>query len=88
MVIENSVVLEVGAIVEAKRIGEGSVIEVNAKIGKGAIVGKVRALFAFANVCILSNFDTSIARLAPFVKSSRERWFQISPSFMEMVYGG
>ena len=33
--------IEVGAIVEAKSVGEGSVIEVNAKIGKGAILGKV-----------------------------------------------
>ena len=39
--IDNGVVVEVGAVVEAKRIGEGCVIEVNAKIGKGAVVGKV-----------------------------------------------
>lgn len=32
--------VEPGAIVEARRIGEGSVIEVNSKIGKGAILGK------------------------------------------------
>lgn len=41
IVIENGVVIETGAIVEACRIGEGSVIEVNSKIGKGAILGKV-----------------------------------------------
>ena len=41
VVIENGVIVEVGATVEAKRIGEGSVIEVNARIGKGAIIGKV-----------------------------------------------
>ncbi len=39
--IENGVVVEVGAIVEAHRVGEGSVIEVNARIGRGAVLGKV-----------------------------------------------
>jgi len=33
-------VVEAGAIVEARKIGEGSVVEVNARIGKGAILGK------------------------------------------------
>lgn len=40
-VIEDYVIVEVGAIVEAKRVGEGSIIEINAKVGKGAVVGKV-----------------------------------------------
>lgn len=35
--------IEVGATVEARRVGEGSVIEVNAKVGKGAILGKARS---------------------------------------------
>lgn len=39
--IENGVVLEVGAVIEAKRVGEGCLIEVNAKIGRGAVLGKV-----------------------------------------------
>ena len=39
--IDNGVIVEVGATVEAKRIGEGCVIEVNAKIGKGVVIGKV-----------------------------------------------
>jgi dynactin-6 len=39
--IENGVVIETGAVVEARKIGEGSVVEVNARIGRGAIVGKV-----------------------------------------------
>jgi dynactin-6 len=42
VVIEDYVIIEVGAVVEAKRVGEGSVIEINAKVGKGAVVGKVR----------------------------------------------
>jgi dynactin 6 len=41
VVIEDCVVVEVGAIVEAKRVGEGTIIEINAKVGKGAIIGKV-----------------------------------------------
>lgn len=41
VVIENGVVVDVGAIVEAKRVGEGCIIEVNAKIGRGAVLGKV-----------------------------------------------
>ena len=39
--IEDCVVVEVGAIVEAKRVGEGSIIEINARVGKGAVIGKV-----------------------------------------------
>ena len=39
--IEKGVTIEVGAVVEAARVGEGSVIEVYAKVGKGAVVGKV-----------------------------------------------
>lgn len=39
--IQNGVVIEVGAVVEAKTVGEGTVIEVQAKIGKGAVLGKV-----------------------------------------------
>jgi dynactin-6 len=41
VVIGNGVVVEVGAVVEAKTVGEGTVIEVQAKIGKGAVLGKV-----------------------------------------------
>lgn len=33
--------VEVGAVVEAKRIGDGCVIEINTRIGKGAVLGKV-----------------------------------------------
>lgn len=41
VVIGDFVIIEAGAVVEAQRIGDGSLIEVNAKIGKGAILGKV-----------------------------------------------
>lgn len=37
------VVVECGAVVEAASIGEGTLIEADAKIGKGAVVGKVCA---------------------------------------------
>ncbi|PQE33554.1 transferase hexapeptide domain-containing protein [Rutstroemia sp. NJR-2017a WRK4] len=37
---ENYVVVEVGAVVEASRIGEGTIIEVNARVGRGAVLGK------------------------------------------------
>jgi dynactin 6 len=42
VIIDDYVVVEVGAIVEAKRVGEGSIIEINARVGKGAVIGKVR----------------------------------------------
>lgn len=42
VLIENGVVVEVGATVEAMSIGEGCLIEINARIGKGAVLGKVR----------------------------------------------
>jgi dynactin-6 len=41
VVIEDCVVVEVGAIVEAKRVGEGTIVEINARVGKGAVIGKV-----------------------------------------------
>jgi dynactin-6 len=41
VIMENYVVVEVGAMVEASRIGEGTIIEVNAKVGRGAVLGKV-----------------------------------------------
>jgi len=40
VVIGDFVVIESGAVIEAKKIGDGSLIEVNAKIGKGAVLGK------------------------------------------------
>lgn len=40
--IGDCVVIEVGAIVEARQVGEGSIIEINARVGKGAVIGKVR----------------------------------------------
>ena len=45
MQIGNGVVVEAGAVVEAKIVGDGCVIEVNARIGKGAVLGKVRLSF-------------------------------------------
>ena len=39
--LEDGVSIEVGAQVEARRIGRGSVVGVNARIKKGAILGKV-----------------------------------------------
>ena len=39
--IEDYVTIEVGAMVEAKRVGEGTIIEINARICKGAVIGKV-----------------------------------------------
>lgn len=44
VVIEDCVVVEVGAIVEAKRVGEGTIIEINARVSKGAVIGKVSVI--------------------------------------------
>jgi dynactin-6 len=41
VVIENGVIVEAGASVEARTIREGSVVEINARVGKGAVIGKV-----------------------------------------------
>jgi len=38
--IGNGVVIEVGAVIEARSIGDGCLIEVNARIGKYAVLGK------------------------------------------------
>ncbi|KAH8801625.1 trimeric LpxA-like protein [Xylogone sp. PMI_703] len=40
VVIGDYVIVEFGATVEAKKIGDGSLIEINAKVGKGAVLGK------------------------------------------------
>ena len=40
--LENGVVVEVGAKIEARLVGEGTHIGVNSRVGKGAIIGKVR----------------------------------------------
>jgi dynactin-6 len=53
-VIEDCVVIEVGATVEAKHVGEGSIIEINARVGKGAVIGKVsyiRRYLSFSTNC-------------------------------------
>jgi dynactin-6 len=42
--IGNGVNVEAGAVVEAKSIGDGTLIEAKAKIGKGAVIGKVGRL--------------------------------------------
>jgi dynactin-6 len=47
VILEDYVVLEVGAVVEAKRVGEGSIIEINAKVGRGAVIGKVCLFWCF-----------------------------------------
>lgn len=39
--IGRAVVIEVGATVEAREIGDGCLIEVNSIVGKGAVLGKV-----------------------------------------------
>lgn len=48
--LEDFVVLEVGAVVEAKRVGEGSIIDINAKVGRGAVVGKVGSILLHFNL--------------------------------------
>lgn len=40
------VVIEAGAIVEAREVGEGTVVEVGARVGRGCVVGKVRSSFS------------------------------------------
>lgn len=66
VVIGNGVVVEVGAVVEAKSVAEGCHIDVNAKIGKGAVLGKV-CYELFWALDSSDSFD-SIARLALFVQ--------------------
>lgn len=75
MVIENGVVVEVGALVEAKRIGEGSVIEINARIGKGAVIGKVGTM-ALSWEWLMLICENSTARSVLCAKWRREMWFR------------
>ena len=43
--LEKNVTVEAAAIVEARRVGEGTTIELAAKLGKGAVIGKVRSIW-------------------------------------------
>lgn len=74
--IDNGVVVEVGAVVEGKRIGEGSVIEVNAKVGKGVVLGKVCRQSCERGVVL--TLRNSIARSGLIVKFQMGTWSQIS----------
>lgn len=49
VVLEHGVVIETGAIVEAKLVGQGTLIEIYAKVGKGAVIGKVWMNFVCEN---------------------------------------
>jgi dynactin 6 len=40
VIIGNEVNIETGAVVEAKSVGDGTTIEVNAVVGKGAVIGR------------------------------------------------
>ncbi|KAM3416709.1 hypothetical protein BST61_g8300 [Cercospora zeina] len=40
VIVGDGVTIEAGAMVEAKSVGDGTVIEAKAKIGKGAVIGK------------------------------------------------
>lgn len=41
VIVGDGVTIEAGSVVEAKSIGDGTVIEAKVKIGKGAVIGKV-----------------------------------------------
>lgn len=41
--LEDHVSVETGAVVEAMRVGTGSVVEINARLGPRAVVGKVKS---------------------------------------------
>ena len=57
VIIGDEVNIEAGAIVQAKSVGDGTMIEVGAKIGKGAVVGKVGP--GQANTRKIRNLTTS-----------------------------
>lgn len=81
VVIENGVVVETGAIVEALIVGEGSIIEVNSKIGRGAILGKVRYKRFFAlnivdNIVVLQSWAIlRSSRWRGDPRSHRNLWY-------------
>jgi hypothetical protein len=45
--LDDGVVVEIGARVEARRVGAGSHVGVNAHVGRGAVVGQVSSLFFY-----------------------------------------
>jgi dynactin-6 len=45
VMIGDGVVIEVGAVVQARKVGSGCLIEINAKIGRGAVIGKVSCFY-------------------------------------------
>lgn len=58
VVVEDCVIVEAGAIVEAKCVGEGTIIEINARVGKGTIIGKVFVIYTR----LLDHTDEPFAR--------------------------
>ena len=53
VILEKNVTVEAGAMVEAKFVGEGTTIELGARIGKGAILGKVGTTSCFMDIWML-----------------------------------
>ena len=87
--IEDRVNVEVGAVVEARRVGMGCVIEVKACVGKDAVLGKVSILGLLAHqVEVNGGSLASIATLARCVKSVMERLCQNSRWCMERASVG
>jgi NDP-sugar pyrophosphorylase family protein len=61
VIVGDGVTIEAGAVVEAKCVGDGTVIEAKVKIGKGAVIGKVRlndAAYCFWHKVLMLNVLT------------------------------
>jgi tetrahydrodipicolinate N-succinyltransferase len=76
LLIDDSVVIEAGAIVEARSVGEGCVIDVNARVGKGAVLGKVSRRVKQANGMILILLN-SIVKSEQYVRLEKEKHYLI-----------
>lgn len=54
LTIHDGVVVETNAVIEARLLGEDSTIEVGAKVGKRAIIGKVRSLICCCQLLLVT----------------------------------
>jgi NDP-sugar pyrophosphorylase family protein len=86
LTIENHVVVETNAHVEARRIGKGSTIEAGVRVGKGAVIGQVRRARVWGWYWLVLMMDriASSRRLSPW---RMKKWSKTIQSCGEWVRG-
>ena len=80
--LEDSVSIESGSVVQATRVGSGSIVEVNAILGPGVMVGKVSFLFPNITSYKLLTLSFSSVKYPHVLIFSNQNICLISPLYM------